>query len=224
MSKAVTKRNSAPIAPHLDYIVVDLSGSMYSKWTDTMRALDSYVATCQAARLNSHLIVRTFDGKWDGDSHEVVRDHAINAWVPFSEDPLGMPNGSSPLYDSINHMGRELRDLDPAEGVCSIMIVTDGDANGNQFTDEAQAKAILDWCRAKGWQVTFIGCDFNNSRQARLLGADDTNSIGVQKHLLSEAGKLLASKRIKYAQGGDMGFSDSEKQQFGGYLSGPSSK
>jgi len=110
-----------------------------------------------------------------------------------------------------------LRDLDPPR--CSIVIVTDGDENGSKYTDAEQARAFLDWCRAKGWQVTFIGADFNNSAQARLLGADARNSIGVTKARLLEAGKKLGEKRAAHAlYGDDINFSEDERKDFGGYL------
>jgi hypothetical protein len=70
--------------------------------------------------------------------------------------------------------------------------------------------------------VTFLGADFNNSSQAKLLGADASNSIGVQKHLLLEAGKALGKKRANNARyGNDISFTDDEKTTFGGLLAAP---
>jgi hypothetical protein len=97
--------------------------------------------------------------------------------------------------------------------------VTDGDENGSRHTDHSQARAILDWCRAQGWQVTFLGADFNNSRQAKLLGATEQNSLGVQAQRLIDAGKVLGQKRARNAlYGDDISFTDDEKRDFGGYL------
>ena len=111
-------------------------------------------------------------------------------------------------------MGRELRDLNPPR--CSIVIITDGDENGSRHTTHEQARAILDWCRAQGWQVTFLGCDFNNSRQAKLLGADESNSLGVQAARMIEAGKVLGKLSPKRLVRG-LSTSPPEKS-FGGYL------
>ena len=67
--------------------------------------------------------------------------------------------------------------------------------------------------------VTFLGADFSNSSQAKLLGANEANAIGVRKELLSEAGKLLGFKRARHANGGeDINFSAEERTKFGGYL------
>jgi hypothetical protein len=123
----------------------------------------------------------------------------------------------TPLYDAINLMVRRLAALDPPK--CSIVIVTDGDDTASVSTNVTQARALLDWCRAKGWQVTFLGADFNNMHQAALLGADASNSIGVQKQKLLEAGKSLGEKRAKHAKfGDDINFSPEERKTFGGYL------
>jgi hypothetical protein len=117
-------------------------------------------------------------------------------------------------------MATKLRDLDPPRA--SIVIVTDGDENASKFTSSDQAKALLDWMRAKGWQITFIGADFNNRRQAHTLGANEHTSIGVQQKRLSDATAALAAKRARYGLYGEaMHYTDAEKQTFGGYLNGP---
>lgn len=197
----------------LDYILIDGSGSMQDKWWEFLAAGDTYMAAAKANGVKSHLIVHVFD---TSDMEMIQRDCSLTDAVSFSKDPLGSHFQGTPLYDAINLMGRRIKDRDPAK--CSILIITDGE-DFDSKTSLTQAKAILDWLRAKGYQVTFIGCDFNNSRQAKALGADDTNSIGVQKKLLSDAAKSLATKRAAYHRDGDdISFSDKEKQQFGGYL------
>lgn len=219
MSKEITIRNKTLLAPQLDYILIDGSGSMQDKWWPTLDSVEAFVKVLRGANIHSHGIVTVFDGL---NLDNVQRDSTINTWRPFREDPLSANFNNTPLYDAINLMGRHLKDLDPPS--CSIIIVTDGAENGSRHTDIHQARAILDWCRAKGWQVTFLGADFNNSSQAKLLGANESNSIGVRKMKLLEAGKALGEKRARHAiSGTDINFSKDEKEIFGGYLSGPSS-
>lgn len=215
---AIIPRPGALLASQLDYILVDGSGSMQPKWWEFMATLDNFMNTLRAMNVNSHGIVNVFDH----NSLEMIqRNSLISEWKTFSEDPLGSNFGGTPLYDAINLMGRTLRDLDPDR--CSIVIVTDGQESDSTHTTVDQARAILDWCRAKGWQVTFLGCDFDNTTQAKLLGATEHNALGVRKELLAESGRLLADKRIRYgASGDDIDFTDDERTKFGGYLSGPS--
>lgn len=201
-----------------DYILLDGSGSMRTKWFDTMTAIEAYVSTVRAEGVRSHIKMQIFDS---GSLDYMARDCSIDDWKSLTQEPVGAYWGMTPLYDAIAIMGRRLRDLDPPRA--SIVIVTDGDENNSTFTDLTQAKAILDWCRAKGWQITFIGANFNNWKQAEALGANERTSIGVaQKHLV-DATTALAKKRARYGLYGEqMHYTDDEKQKFGGFLGGPS--
>jgi len=211
---ALVTRNPSLVAAQLDYILIDGSGSMKDKWWDSMAALDGFMGALRANNVASHGIVNVFDSH---DLSLVQRDGLIGDWQTFYANPLAAHWGGTPLYDAINLMGRELQALNPPR--CSIVIITDGDENGSKHTTADQARAILDWCRAQGWQVTFLGADFNNSRQAKLLGANESNSLGVQAQKLLEAGKTLGEKRVRHSQAGtDISFTNEEKKDFGGYL------
>jgi len=205
------------LAPQLDYILLDGSGSMISKWDETLAGLDAYFKTLRIANLHSHGILQVFD---DSNIEYIQRDSTIIDWPRFDRSTVDLPGGGTPLYDAINIMVRRLAELAPEK--CSIVIVTDGGANGRQQTDFNQAKALLDWCRAQGWQVIFLGADFNNARQAKELGATPQTFIGVQRGRIKEAGEELGKKRLRYGRtGDDIGFSDDEKSDFGGYLASP---
>ena len=219
MTQIVPRSSNLTNTPHLDYILLDGSGSMQDKWWETLSALDTYFSTLRATNLNADVKLATFDST-DGLSYHVQVDAPLSQIRPFTESPIGANFGGTPLYDAIEYMGLELNRIDPQS--CSILIVTDGHENGSLVATLERAKQILDWCRGKGWQVTFMGCDFNNSLQAKELGIDEQNAIGVQKKLLSEATKNFAKKRAAYGYtGSDINFSKEEQQQFGGYLAAP---
>jgi uncharacterized protein with von Willebrand factor type A (vWA) domain len=205
-------RSSTLLAPQLDYILVDGSSSMQDKWWNTLAALDNFTSVLRSANIASHGIVSVFSGR---DLQMIQRDDVIAKWHTFAAAPLASTWHDTPLYDAVNLMGRHLRDLAPSR--CSIVIVTDGEENASQ-TSATQAKSILDWCRAQGWTVTFLGADFDNTTQARLLGANASNSLGVRRELLREAGTLLGKKRIAWHGDGEITFSDGERAKFGGYL------
>jgi hypothetical protein len=201
-------------APQLDYILLDGSQSMQSKWWDMLGSLEGYIDVLKAENISSQGIIQVFDSI---DLNMIARNSTLDRWESFRKEPIGAHWGSTPLYDAINLMGRSLRDLDPPKA--RIVIVTDGAENGSRYTDCTQARAILDWCRAKGWQVIFIGADFNNSMQAKLLGANDDNSVGVRKQKLVEAGRKMGQKAARHALfGEDIKFSEEERENFGGYL------
>lgn len=213
MANHLATRSKTLLAPELDYFLVDGSASMTNQWWPLMAATDAFCDVLRARAVKSHLICSVFSGS---NTQMIQRDLPLADAKPFSVDPLTSTWGMTPLRDAINHMGRHLRDLNPSR--CSICIVTDGDDTSSQ-TSVAQAKSILDWCRAHGWQITFIGCDFDNERLARQLGASPENTVGVAAPLLTDAMKALADKRVRHSQTGeDMHFSNSERKTFGGYL------
>lgn len=198
----------------VDFILLDSSSSMSAAWHDAIAAIDTYVGGMKAANVNTRIILSVFGGMTPEYIHT---DAPIAAWTPLA---VGMFGGSTPLYDAIHLMTRRLRDLDPPR--CAITIVTDGDEADFSFTDCTQAKAMLDWCRAKGWQVTFIGAGFDNLRLAASLGATAESAIGTSPQRLLEATSALAKKRQQYGlTGAPMHYTDAEKQQFGGYLPAP---
>lgn len=213
-NNALAIRGGQLTAPQLDYILLDGSASMQDQWWQSLSSIDAYVEVLAGANLNAQVILATFD---DTDRDCLQRDCNLADWRPLSKSPIGAHYTDTPLYDAINLMGRRIRDLNPQKA--HIVIVTDGDENASKWTDQTQAKAILNWCRAKGYQVTFIGASFDNAKQAALLGSTPSAAIGVRKELLTEATRGLAQKRISYGLAGtDIHFSNEERTKFGGYL------
>jgi hypothetical protein len=205
-------RNTKLVASTLDYILLDGSGSMADKWQETLSGLQSFRHSLETAGISSHCILHIFNSS---NIEYLACDNKLNACPSFLS--LSPPYGGTPLYDAINIMGRRLAELNPPSA--SIIIVTDGLETSSKVTTDSQARAILDWLRAKGYSITFLGADFNNSKQAQLLGADASNSLGIQRTKLTEAGALLGSKRVDNAlRGTSINFSSEEKTDFGGYL------
>lgn len=218
MTTSLTRRTSSLLAPQLDYLLVDGSHSMMEKWYPTLAGLENFLSVLKSQNIHSHGILNVFDSN---SLESIQRDGTLASWPSFSAEPLVSSWGGTPLYDAINLMGRSLRDLDPKNA--SIVIVTDGEEMSSRHTTIHQARAILDWCRAKGWQVTFLGADFDNAKQAKMLGANPDNTAGIRKELLADAGRALGEKRARHAQSGtEISFSPEEKATFGGYLTGPS--
>jgi hypothetical protein len=200
-----------------DYILLDGSSSMHERWADSTTAIDEYVRGLRANDVNTQVSLAVF-GTRGGFAYDAVRDNVKpEDWQDvFFDEQVRNTGGMTPLYDAINTMGRVLRDKMPTK--CSIMIVTDGDENDSK-TNATQALSILNWCRRRGWQVTFVGVDFNNATQAHLLGATDDNLIGLDRKRLSDASSKLATKRHYYDRyGSPMGFTNDEKKELGGYL------
>lgn len=198
---------------HLDYVLIDGSGSMEPKWHNFITAADIMLDDIRKSGLKSRVIVHVFDSF---DIALIQRDGMIDTVAPLCSPPLMGHFGTTPLYDAINVMGRRLQAINPEKA--SLLVVTDGEENCSA-TDVVMARAVLDWCRARGWQVTFLGFDFDNAKQAEALGVDATCAIGVDGRKINDAARAFSGKRIRYGRtGAGIGFTDEEKTKFGGYL------
>ena len=198
---------------------------MSHRWLESMDAVDRYAHTLKREGVESNLIMATFSGSSSYSDNErqkivdyyVTRNTTVSAWQPLALEPPICPGGDTPLYNAINIMVRAIRDLNPIPG--SITIVTDGEENGSKTTTQERACQLLDWLRGQGWQITFIGCDFDNSRMAKLLGGGAQNAIGAPTKRLTDITMELAKKRAFHDKfGTPMHFTDEEKAKFGGYL------
>lgn len=197
-----------------DFILLDGSGSMQDSWWPMMEAIEAYISELKRNRTETYTTLTVFSGN---ELEMVQRDCTLDQWQSLLTDPATSTWEHTPLYDAINAMSWRLRDEDPIR--CSITIVTDGDEYGSRFTSLPQAKGIIEWFKAKGWQVTFIGCDWDNERLARSLGVHPSAAIGVSKALLPDAAKELAKKRSAHAvTGAPMHWDEEERHRFGGYL------
>lgn len=220
MTHIVTRSSDAlqdGIESDFDFILMDGSGSMSDKWWPMLQAIDQYISELKGQQVSTHITLHVFD---DTNIALEQRNVGIAQWKTFAEEPIGAHFGTTPLYDAIVMMGRNIQKLnpDPSKGR-RILIVTDGQDTGNLFADLNMAKNILDWLRNQGFQITFMGCDFNNSTQAKALGATPENSIGVRKEKLDEALKLLGQRAARHSRTGqDIHFSEDERKTFGGYL------
>lgn len=200
-----------------DIILLDCSGSMLGQWNDICKAIDAYVQCLQWDKVNTNI---TLVGFSSGHMDVIYRDCHIEDWQPLMHEhhsTISPHGGMTPLYDGIQMSCWRLRDEAPTRA--TLTIATDGDENASTFTSLDQASEFLNWARARGYQVTFLGCDFNNEKLAGGLGAQPENTIAVQKALLEDAMRNLAKKRAKYGlYGTDMHFSDDERSNFAGYL------
>lgn len=218
MANQVSIRGGTLASAQIDYILLDGSSSMSVIWDDSLRSAQAYIDGVAAAGIHTAVTFHMFSS---GDLDNVpYYETPIRDLPSLIDYPPQQPHGMTPLYDAIALVGRRLRDLNPERA--SIVIITDGGEMGSTHTDIHQAKAIIEWMKAKGWQVTFLGADFNNSLLARELGLSDANAIGASVKALPDIAKALAAKRIRYsASGDDIEFSEDERQQFGGFLPPP---
>lgn len=197
-----------------DFILLDRSGSMGEggRWTESLNAVNAYVKKLADDGVDTGVTLAMFDQHNGWLDYQVIRDRIIpTTWLPVSEQEA-QPRGWTPLNDAIGRM------VSAAKGgnydKVAIIIMTDGHENASKELSVAQAKKLLDECRAKNWQVIFLGADYDNAAQAMSYGnaaaATMDSSIANLKTAMAET----ASMRSAYASAGTpMHYSDEQKRR-----------
>ena len=80
--------------------------------------------------------------------------------------------------------------------------MTDGEENASRVRPRACAKTRLDRCRERGWQVVFLGADFDTSAQAGDLGAEAHQALSMQAGHDSASMEVVARSTSAYALAG----------------------
>lgn len=133
-----------------------------------------------------------------------------------------MPRGSTPLNDATGKLIDLAEKGSPIGGQyekVAIIIMTDGYENASQEYSRASGgtekiKARLDTCRAKNWQVIFLGANFDNAAQAASYGNSAFATASASKGNMANATRAVAASRGVYGSTGQpMGFTDEEKRK-----------
>lgn len=196
-----------------DFILLDRSGSMSSLWTEALSSINAYVKKLADDKIDTGVTLATFDGQGDVCTFDVIRDRIIpSTWHPVT-DADASPRGMTPLNDATGKIVNFARagNYDKV----AIIIMTDGHENASRELTLAQAKALLDECRAKNWQVIFLGANFDNAMQAASYGAPAHQTVQSSVKNLNATMQATASARADYAAtGAAMGFTDEQKRRF----------
>lgn len=171
-----------------DFILLDRSGSMKSLWDEAISSINGYVKKLAEDKVDTEVTLAVFDQGNEGWLDFSVLREKIRpeAWtdVATKEAP---PRGMTPLNDAIGRIVSIAETLNPQKA--AIIIMTDGHENSSRELNGKQAKALLQGCRDKGWQVIFLGANFDNMEQASNLG-----NAGGQT-IMASAGNIGATMR-----------------------------
>jgi len=197
-----------------DFILLDRSGSMKTLWEEALGAVNSYVKKLGQDNVDTGVTLAVFDspsqvGPMD---FKIVRDRIIpSTWHEVSSTEVE-PRGFTPLNDATC----QLVNLAKAGNYdkVAIIIMTDGAENASKEFTVTQAKLLLDQCRARGWQIIFLGANFDNAAQAASYGNAMRSTVQVAAGNLGAATMSVNSARAEYAAtGAAMGFTDEEKRR-----------
>lgn len=194
-----------------DFILLDRSGSMQSLWTEALSSVNAYVKKLADDKIDTGVTLAVFDGE-NGLDFKVIRDRIIpSTWNPVT-DTDASPRGMTPLNDATGKIVA-LANAGNYDKV-AIIIMTDGAENASRELTVDQAKKLLDDCRAKNWQVIFLGANFDNAAQAKGYGNFVHSTVNSSARNLTASMTATASLRASYAAtGAAMAFTDEQKQK-----------
>ncbi len=195
-----------------DFILLDRSGSMQSLWGEALHSINAYVAKLANDKVDTGVTLAAFDRDGERMSFDILRDRIIpSTWRPVTDDDA-TPRGMTPLNDAVGQIV-SLADKGNYDKV-AIIIMTDGHENSSRELSVDAAKKLLDRCRAKNWQVIFLGADFDNVTQAASYGASLSQTIHASKSRLVDTMDRTASLRAAYAMGDvAMSFTAEEREK-----------
>lgn len=194
-----------------DFILLDRSGSMSSMWDEALSSINAYVAKLAEDKIDTGVTLATFDDQ-TGLQFDVIRDRITpSTWHKVSSADA-QPRGMTPLNDATGKLVNLAKSGNYDK--VAIIIMTDGMENASRELTTAQAKQLLDDCRAKNWQVIFLGANFDNAAQAASYGNSAFATANVAKGQMVNSTRVMASSRSSYsATGQAMGFTDEEKEK-----------
>lgn len=200
-----------------DFILLDRSGSMGgSMWVEALGSINAYVKKLADDNVDTGVTLAVFDSN---NPFEIIRDRITpKTWRPVTNADA-TPRGGTPLNDATAKLIDLAERGFPAGGAyekVACVIVTDGEENSSQeYRDPATIRARLDVCRAKGWQVVYLGANFDNQRQAMSYGATRGTTISSTAANMGSTMSTMASKRSLYASGAaaTMDWSEEEKAE-----------
>lgn len=195
------KSEQAPVPDQADYILLDRSGSMANGglYLEAVGSINAYVRGLQERSVPTRVTVVTFDSPAGTMRFDIIRRSApLGDWRPL-EPKEALPEGWTPYYDAIGRIVSLALSDSPAK--CCLSIMTDGMNNQSREHTRASARKLVDECRARGWQVIFMGADFDNEAQAQEMGASAGQHVNMTRGTMVKGMAMNAQKRYMYGSG-----------------------
>lgn len=208
------------------FIVLDRSGSMSgSRWENAIGAINTYVAGLVEDGAKGDVTVVAFDSNGgytssfplnNGNMIHTKRTATFNSSsadlvilrdkVDFKTfKPIEInectPRGGTPLYDATAKV------IDTAETSKNarkiVIIMTDGEENSSTEYSLAAIKAKIEKCKTDGWEVVYLGAEFNADSMAGSMGIAINKVINVgDKTRFNENMRSYSTATMNYAAAG----------------------
>ena len=183
------------------YILLDRSGSMQSLWVEALSSVNAFAKELanktDGPSVDSHVTLAVFDSQESLQFDTLRRKQPALHWENVT-DKDASPRGMTPLLDAMVRIISLAEGDNPDKAV--IVVMTDGQENASREVTREGVKAALDRVKAKGWEVVFLGANFDNIADASSVGVGGDKQMAMSAGTMGESMSRLAKKSRAYAQ------------------------
>lgn len=176
------------------YILVDHSGSMARDWPETLGSVNGYAkALKNTTEVNNTITLVAFDSN---NPFEVLRDAVpLDKWIDITSEEL-LPRGMTPLYTAVVGIVNLAKSVDNERVV--IVVMTDGMDTGNVEHTVHSAKGSIKEAIDKGWEVLFLGANFDAKIHTDAFGLGSDKYINTSTVTRGATMSMMATKSMAY--------------------------
>lgn len=182
------------------YILLDRSGSMQSLWVEALSSVNAFAKELanktDGPSVDSHITLAVFDSQ-DGLKFDTLRRKQPALHWENVTDREATPRGMTPLLDAMGRIIALAEGDNPDKAV--IVVMTDGQENASQEVTREGVKTALDRVKAKGWEVVFLGANFDNISDADSVGVQGGQQMAMSAGAMGVSMTRLAKKSRVYA-------------------------
>lgn len=194
------------------YILLDRSGSMQPLWVEALSSVNAYAKELANKTDgdvpeyigDSHITLAVFDGQ-EGLQFDLLRRKQPALHWEKVTDREAAPRGMTPLLDALGRLIALAETDNPDKAV--IVVMTDGQENASREVTRDGVKAALDRVKAKGWDVVFLGANFDNISDADSVGVFAGQQMAMAPGTMNASMMRMAKKSRAY-------FAHGERHQF----------
>lgn len=181
------------------FIILDRSGSMSSRWAEVTAALQGWLDKLDP------------DDKVWGLAFDNQLEWFATKAKKVSFEGIG-PRGMTALFDAIGCMAGVV-DTE-AKKKAQIVILTDGAENASQNKTRVEAGKIIEGWKEKGYDVVFLGADFDAFGQAANIGVAAAQTMSFDSANYAETSQVMSARSTRYKATGKVAdFTDAERKK-----------
>jgi hypothetical protein len=195
------------------YILLDRSGSMQSLWVEALSSVNAYAKELanktDGDAVDSHVTLAVFDGQ-EGLQFDLLRKKVPALHWENVTDKDAVPRGMTPLLDALGRIIALAETDNPDKAV--IVAMTDGQENASREVTREGVKTALDRVKKKGWDVVFLGANFDNITDAASVGVAGAQQMAMAPGTMNASMKAMAKKsRAYFARGEQHVFDEADR-------------